>query len=237
MLMRLIIITLVLGVSVAGCRPNPGYHGPTAQIDMPEDAYLAGADNDVYQAGTPEDEAIIHAAMTAQDDMAPVQAVAHSPSQTHEHYPYVLDSGDRLRLFVYGQPNLSRTYSVDGGGFISVPLIGAVRARNLTTYGLERSIADQLAAKYVRDPKVSVEISTYRPFFILGEVRRAGQYPFVNAMNVQTAVAIAGGFSERAYVKSVKLTRIVNGYRTTVKVAPDTPVYRGDTIEVRERFF
>ena len=135
------------------------------------------------------------------------------------------------------QPNLSRTYSVDDGGFISVPLIGTVRARNMTTHALERSIGDLLAADYVRDPRVSIEISQYRPFFILGEVRRAGQYPFVSTMTVQTAVAIAGGFSERAHEKSVKLTRTVNGYRTIVEVAPLEPVYPGDTIHVRERFF
>ena len=193
------------------------------------------------------EEALIRQAIAAQDAMTydnlapPLHRASHvrdvEMHETRQHQPYLLDSGDRIRLFVYGQPNLSRTYSVDDGGFISVPLIGTVRARNLTTHALERSIGDLLAADYVRDPRVSIEISQHRPFFILGEVRRAGQYPFVSAMTVQTAVAIAGGFSDRAHEKSVKLTRTVNGYRTIVEVAPLEPVYPGDTIHVRERFF
>jgi len=154
-----------------------------------------------------------------------------------KHQPYLLDSGDQVRLFVYGQPNLSRTYSVGGSGFISVPLIGSVRTRGTTTYELERSIGNLLATQYVKNPQVTVQISQYRPFFILGEVRRAGQYPFVNGMTVETAVAIAGGYSDRAYEKSIKLTRIINGYRTVVKVAPHELVYPGDTIKVRERLF
>ncbi len=235
--LRLIMIFLLVGVSIAGCKPNPHYAGIDGEIDLPPAADQVEADRYTVHEGTPEEEAIIREAMAAQERLAPVHAVAHTEPRAEHNYPYVLDSGDRLRLFVYGQPNLSRTYSVDGGGYISVPLIGAVRARNLTTFDLERAVADRLASKYVRDPKVSVEISTYRPFYILGEVRRPGQYPFVNAMTVETAVAIAGGFSDRAYVKSVKLTRIVDGYRTTVKVAPHTPVYPGDTIQVRERFF
>jgi len=198
------------------------------------------------------EDAIIHQAMTADvasprfDILAPLHRATHASStytpdvEMHEirqHQPYLLDSGDRVRVFVYGQPNLSRTYNVDGGGFISIPLIGTVRARNITTYQLELSIGNLLATQYVKDPHVTVQISQYRPFFILGEVRRAGQYPFVSGMTVQTAVAIAGGYGDRAHEKSVKLTRVINGYRTVVKVAPHEPVYPGDTINVRERFF
>ena len=151
--------------------------------------------------------------------------------------PYMLDAGDRIRVFVYGQPNLSRIYTIDGGGFISLPLIGAVKARAETTFDLERAITVQLAAKYIKDPKVSVEIATYRPFFILGEVRTAGQYPFVSGMTVQTAVAIAGGYSERANERHVIVTRRVNGVVEKLRVTPDMTVQPGDTINVRERFF
>ena len=235
--MRLMIFILIFGAILAGCSSDPLYSDASPQLELARDPYLTATQSSPPPIESPEDEAIIRAAMAAEENSPLVQPINYSPPQIAENAPYLLDSGDRLRLFVYGQPNLSRTYNVDGGGFISVPLIGAVRARNLTTYDLEREITRQLAAKYVRDPKVSVEISVYRPFFILGEVRRPGQYPFVNGMNVETAVAIAGGFSARAYQKSVKLTRIVNGYRTTVKVAPDTPVFPGDTIRVRERFF
>jgi polysaccharide biosynthesis/export protein len=151
--------------------------------------------------------------------------------------PYMLDSGDRIRVFVYGQPNLSRIYAVDGGGFISLPLIGAVKARAETTFDLERAITVQLGSKYVKDPKVSVEIAAYRPFFILGEVRAAGQYPFVTGMTVQTAVAIAGGYSERASERKVVITRRVNGVIDKLRVSPDMVVLPGDTIHIQERFF
>lgn len=151
--------------------------------------------------------------------------------------PYLLDAGDKVRVFIYGQPNLSRIYTVDGGGFISVPLIGAVKARGESTYDLERAITVQLAAKYVRDPRVSIEIGQYRPFYILGEVRSAGQYPYVNGMTVETAVAIAGGYSERANERKVQISRRINGAIERMLVPPDSVVMPGDTIYVRERFF
>lgn len=151
--------------------------------------------------------------------------------------PYTLGSGDRLRITVFGQQNLSRTYRVDAGGFISMPLIGAVEARGISTYQLEESIAATLKRKYVRDPKVTVEVETNRPFFILGEVRNGGQYPYVADMTVQTAVAIAGGFTPRARKRSVQLTRKMNGAMLTQKVPPSWKVQPGDTITVKERFF
>ncbi len=159
-----------------------------------------------------------------------VQAAAHSA-------PYHLDSGDRLRIVVFAEENLTRSYSIDGGGFISMPLIGAVRARGATTFELERRIAGRLRRKYVKDPKVTVEVQDYRPFFILGEVRRPGQFPYVSGMTVRTAVAIAGGYTERARERKVKLTRRVNGRETTFKVRDSYTVLPGDTIYVTERFF
>lgn len=156
---------------------------------------------------------------------------------SYEEEPYVLDSGDRLRVGVFGQENLSRDYAVDGGGYISMPLIGAVQARGITTFDLERRIAAKLKAKYVKDPKVTVEVQTYRPFFVLGEVRRPGQFPYVNGMTVQTAIAIAGGYTDRARKRSVQMTRRIHGTAVERSVPPTYPVRPGDTINVRERFF
>jgi polysaccharide export outer membrane protein len=151
--------------------------------------------------------------------------------------PYLLDSGDKLRIFVYGQPNLSRLYTVDHGGAISMPLIGRVPARGLTTYGLESRIKRRLGAKYVRDPEVTVDIAQNRPFFILGEVRAAGQYPYVDGMTVQTAVAIAGGYSERANKRNIQITRRINGLVEKLDVPDDYVIKPGDTLLVHERFF
>ena len=151
--------------------------------------------------------------------------------------PYLLDTGDRLRVFVYGQPNLSRIYPVDHSGRITVPLIGRVKARGRTTRQMESIIRDRLGAEYVRDPKVNVDINQHRPFYILGEVRNAGQFPYVSGLTVQSAIAIAGGYSERANERRVQITRRINGYVDKMEVPTDYVVKPGDTIKVHERFF
>ncbi len=150
---------------------------------------------------------------------------------------YTLDSGDHVRVIVFGQDNLSRVYSVDGSGAVALPLIGAVHARGLTTFELASEIARDLKRKYIKDPKVTVEVETYRPFFILGEVNKPGQYPYVSAMTVEAAVAISEGYTERAKKRFVRLTRRFGGVMSTVMVPTDYPVQPGDTIYVLERFF
>jgi len=150
---------------------------------------------------------------------------------------YKLDSGDKLRVFVYGQPNLSRIYNVDQSGNISVPLIGNVKARGLTTASLEGSIRNRLSQGLVRDPQVTVDVQQNRPFFILGEVRTPGQYPYVTGMTVEMAVAIAGGFAERANERKARLSRRVGGYNEVIDVPTDAELEPGDTIYVYERFF
>jgi len=151
--------------------------------------------------------------------------------------PYTLDSGDRLRIVVFGQDALSNTYTVDAQGAVSLPLIGAVSARGLTTARLGNSIAAHLKESYIRDPSVAVEVETYRPFFVLGEVTFPGQYPYVPNMTVQSAVAIAGGFTPRAYSGDVTVTRNVQGVPTRLKLPMRYPLRPGDTVEIAERWF
>ena len=153
------------------------------------------------------------------------------------HEPYLLDTGDRLRVFVYGQPNLSRLYTVDQVGNIAVPLIGSVRARGRTTVELERTIAARLGREYVKDPQVTVDVAQNRPFFILGEVRLPGQYPFVSGMTVEQAVAIGGGYSERASRRSYRITRKLGALVDQIEAPGDYPLCPGDTVYVYERFF
>ena len=151
--------------------------------------------------------------------------------------PYMLSTGDKLRIIVFGQDSLSNIYAVDAAGRISMPLIGLVEARGLTPAHLERAIEAKLRGGFLREPKVSVEVDTYRPFFILGEVTTSGQYPYVNNMTIQTAVAIAGGFGPRAARSYAEVTRTVNGDLVTVNVPVTTPIRPGDTVVVKERFF
>jgi polysaccharide export outer membrane protein len=151
--------------------------------------------------------------------------------------PYTLASGDKLRIIVYGQDNLSNLYAVDGSGRISMPLIGAVNVNGLSTRALEGRIAAKLRDGYLRDPRVSVEVDQFRPFFILGEVNQSGQYPFVNGMTVQTAVAIAGGFTPRGAQSYAVVTRSFNGQPLTSEVPITYPVRPGDTVAIKERLF
>lgn len=150
---------------------------------------------------------------------------------------YTLDTGDRLRVIVYSQRTLTRAYTVDDSGNISVPLIGQVKARGASTKQVERRIARALRAKYLRDPKVSVEVTTYRPFFVLGQVQAAGQFPYVVGMTAETAAAIAGGFTARANERKIRVSRVYMGRRYTLLVSKNFPIFPGDTVYVRERLF
>jgi polysaccharide biosynthesis/export protein len=165
---------------------------------------------------------------------APVEnAYAAAPVAVTHDAPYHLDAGDKLRVVVFGQEGLTNTYAIDAGGSITMPLIGAVAARGKTPAGLAAEISAKLRNGYIRDPSVAVEVESYRPFFILGEVAAPGQYPYVPNMSVESAVAIAGGFSPRAKRDSVTLTH--NAGRAIVPLG--TQLGPGDTILVGERWF
>jgi polysaccharide export outer membrane protein len=167
--------------------------------------------------------------------VAPPPVAAYAPVESEG--PYRLGSGDRLRIVVFGQEGLTNIYAVDPNGSVTMPLIGSVRARGLTANELAQSIAGRLRQGYIREPHVAVEIELYRPFFILGEVANPGQYPYVANMTIETAVAIAGGYSPRAYKYRIKLTRNIDGEIVRGLVPPAYPVRPGDTINVTERWF
>jgi polysaccharide biosynthesis/export protein len=166
---------------------------------------------------------------------------AHAPSPValpfNAEEPYRLDAGDRLRIVVFGQDGLTSTYAVDTAGKINMSLIGAVSARGLTTAQLQRAISARLRQGYIRDPKVAVEIDLYRPFFVLGEVLTPGQFPFVPDMTAENAVAIAGGYTPRAYRYQVEIHRQIDGVLAHAAVPPDSPVRPGDIVVVAERWF
>jgi polysaccharide export outer membrane protein len=151
--------------------------------------------------------------------------------------PYQLDAGDKLRIVVFGQEGLTNTYAVGAGGSITMPLIGGVPARGLTTAELSASVAARLRRGYLREPYVAVEVETYRPFFILGEVAAPGQYPYVPNMTVESAVAIAGGFTPRAQRSDVELTRPGEAATAHATVSLGTLLRPGDTIVIGERWF
>jgi polysaccharide biosynthesis/export protein len=163
-------------------------------------------------------------------------AYAATPRTSHVA-GYRLDAGDRLRVVVYGQEDLTNTYAIDAGGAIMMPLIGPVPARGRTTVVLAAEISAKLRNGYIRDPSVAVEIVSYRPFFILGEVASPGQYPYVPNMSVEIAVAIAGGFSPRALRDHVTLTHNDGSGSARIEVPLGTAVSPGDTVLVGDRWF
>ncbi len=162
---------------------------------------------------------------------------AYAPQAGEGGGPYTLDAGDRLRIVVFGQDGLTNSYVVGAGGYIDMPLIGAVPARGMTPDQLAGRISEKLRDGFIREPHVAVEIESYRPFFILGEVTQPGQYPYVANMTAETAVAIAGGFSPRALRKSVILNRNYMGRQVRMVVPLTFPLRPGDTVNVQERWF
>ena len=227
----LLILVIAATACLGGCADGPDSF-------FPDTALAPAVGPDGYPI--PEGPAAVHTdAATSFGEPQVVPAGFSGPPQAVADMdgPYLLDTGDRLRVFVYGQPNLSRGYTVDHDGRITVPLIGAVKARGRTTTDLEHAIKAQLAAEFVRDPQVTVDIQQNRPFFILGEVKTAGQYPYVSGMTIKTAIAIAGGYSERASDRTFRITRRTNGFVEEIDAPGDYVVKAGDTIQVFERFF
>lgn len=150
---------------------------------------------------------------------------------------YQLGPGDDLRVLVFGEDELSGEFSVDGSGKISMPLVGEMVASGLTVRELEQSITGALAQGYVRDPRVSVEVLNFRPFYILGEVNQPGQYSYVNGMTAVTAVAMAGGYTYRGRQDYILITRGRDPEKRERRASPNTLVYPDDVIRVPERFF
>ena len=150
---------------------------------------------------------------------------------------YQLGSGDQVRIAVFGQDQLSGEFSVDGGGYIAMPLVGEIEARGKTVRGLEEAIATRLSDGYVRDPRVSVEVLTFRPFYIIGEVNKPGQYSYVNGMTAVTAVALAGGYTYRGNQEYVLVTRGNDPEKVERRAPVNTPVRPDDVIRIPERFF
>ncbi len=150
---------------------------------------------------------------------------------------YRVGAGDRLTIRVMGQPELTGIFVVDPSGNLSMPLIGSFRIAGLTPQEVEALITRKLKNGYLRNPSVSVQPAALRPFYILGEVRQAGNYPYQPGMTVQNAIAIARGYSDRADHGDVLLTRRTAKGTNTYKVPVTTQIYPGDIIYVRERWF
>lgn len=150
---------------------------------------------------------------------------------------YRLGAGDRLRIDVFNQPDITGEYVLDGSGRISMHLIGQVEARGLTAAELEQRLVARFKPDYLVNPRVSVHVLTYRPFYIIGEVNSAGDYPFVDGMTYLNAIAIAGGYTFRAKEGVVYVKRSGAPRDDEIKLSVNDPVQPGDIIRVDERLF
>jgi protein involved in polysaccharide export with SLBB domain len=150
---------------------------------------------------------------------------------------YRLGTGDRVRVDVFGEPDLSVEAVVDGTGQINYPLLGAVAASKRTAEELQRALTTGLAAGYLKDPDVRVSVVQYRPFYTIGQVRRPGSYPYVIGLTVEKAIAIAGGLTNLASTRQMFLVREDGSQSRRIRVDLDALVLPGDTLLVEEGLF
>ena len=150
---------------------------------------------------------------------------------------YRLGSGDKVQITTFGEPTLSGVFDVSGSGAVAVPLVGEVKAEGLTAAEFAEAVEAAFRDGFLKEPKVSVEVAAYRPFFIMGEVGKPGQYPFVNGLTVLNAVATANGFTYRADTHHVFIKRAKEAVEHRLDLTTSTAVEPGDTIRIRERYF
>lgn len=150
---------------------------------------------------------------------------------------YQLGSGDQLRVTVFGEPDLSGEFQVDGTGQVSLPLIGNISVTGMTVQQFQATVEERLRAGYLNQPRVSAEVINYRPFYILGEVNRPGEYPYTSGLTVMNAVATAEGFTYRANRRVVFIRSAGTNVERRVDLTSTTLVQPGDTIRIAERLF
>jgi polysaccharide export outer membrane protein len=150
---------------------------------------------------------------------------------------YRLGAGDKMKITVYGELDLSGEFLVSANGHVQFPLLGEIQAADLTAQEFAKSLTTELGAKYLRDPKVSIEILNYRPFYIIGEVNKPGEYPYESGLSLHGAVALAGGYTYRAKESAVYIRRMGSEAESSVPVTGQLKIYPGDVVRIPERFF
>jgi polysaccharide export outer membrane protein len=150
---------------------------------------------------------------------------------------YSLGPGDKIRVSVFGEDDLSGEYQIDSSGMVRLPLIGTVRAAGFSTAALENAIAGALAQGYLKNPRVNVEVSTYRPFYIIGAVNKPGEYPYVANMSALNAVAFGGGFTDQARQSTIFVRHEGSTTEEEVPASQITMIYPGDVVRVKTTVF
>lgn len=165
-------------------------------------------------------------------------AAASGQAVVTEQYPEIkLSAGDKLRVTVFGEDKLSGDFDLDLNGNASLPLAGTVNLAGQTKQQAEATIARKLRSEYLRNPKVTVDVTSFRPFYVIGQVERPGEFPYRNRLNIISAMAVAGGPTFRASKSKVFIQRGGVGAFEEVELSPSIPVFPGDIIRVPERYF
>jgi protein involved in polysaccharide export with SLBB domain len=175
--------------------------------------------------------------LAAQTPPAATTTAAPAAARASVAGDYVLGPGDKVRVIVFGEEGLSGEFVVGGAGKVSFPLIGDVAASGLPVQAFQAELENGLKQGYLKSPRVSVEVLTYRPYYILGEVNKPGEYPYSNGLNVLNSIATAGGFTYRAQTKRVFIRRANETTERPYALTSSVQVAPGDTIRVTERFF
>lgn len=164
----------------------------------------------------------------------PAANLGAKPDLSRLHH---LGIGDKVKISIFGENELSGQYEIGATGILSLPLIGEIPAKGMKITELRDAIARKLRSGYLKDPKVSIEILTYRPFYVHGEVRGSGEFAFKNGVTVRDAIAIAGGYTYRANLGHVLLLREGSTQEERVDLPSNYAVMPGDNLRIPERFF
>ena len=162
------------------------------------------------------------------------EAGAQAPAQPDD---YTLGPGDRIRVTVFGHEDLSGEFTISETGTVSLPLAGTLVFGDAALADAERIVVEALKPDYLLNPRVSIEVMDYRPFYIIGEVNDPGAYPYVNGMTVNEAVALGGGFTYRARKNRVAVIRASDDTRAEISIPVTEAVLPGDVVRVLERIF
>ncbi len=177
-------------------------------------------------------------ACSSHSNLPELQVGRQSVGQTsHSSAAYRLRVGDKLKINVFGEQDLSGAYEVDAGGYVPFPLIGQVRAADTTINQFRTSLQRKLASGYLKNPKLTVDIVNYRPIYVHGEVRKGGEHPYKAGLTVSDTIALAGGYTYRADESYIVLSRANQSKTYRVRLPSRLKILPGDNIRVPERFF
>jgi len=202
-------------VTAAGAPPVAA---PTTRVTVDQDEAPAAPERPRY---------------ATMDQPKPIEQITVMGLRGSEGGPYILGTGDKVHLIVFNEPDLSGDFTVDGQGFVRLPLVGQISAAGITTFGLESRITEAfVAGGFLINPRVSVEITNYRPFYIIGEVAKPGEYAYINAMSAPNAIALAGGYTDRAVESTIWVRHQGEAKEHEVAADETTRIQPGDVIRV-----